>query len=421
MTVHAAPEPQPVRAAAALLGFAYLALLAQQLTLEFMSHVSDGFTNGEGRPLGDDFINFWAAAVLALNHRVSEIYDFAAFHAFEQAMVAAPLDFHHYSYPPVLLILTAPLAALPFVPALATWLLAGWSCLVAALRLAMPGRQAMLLALAAPAVVMNTVCGQNGTFSAALIGGGLTLLDRRPVLAGLLLGLLAFKPHLGLLIPVALIAGRRWHTLAAAALSAVGLVLASILLFGPEPWAQYLHNTAVLRHDVLEHGHDIWRRMVSVFVLARSLGADVPVAYAVQAASAIAAATVVAILWLRHAALPLRATALVLGTFLSTPYLFDYDLVVAAFIAAWLAPAHLPDNLERPGAVAVVLLLVLPYLANPVGLSTGIAPGALLILPALLVTIAAAMPAVRSLAGAAGNRAAPQPGYQIVRGSSGAR
>jgi arabinofuranan 3-O-arabinosyltransferase len=421
MPVKAVERPEFAWPGAWILVPVYLALLTQQLTAEFVSHASAGYTNGRGRPLGDDFINFWAAPVLALSHRESEIYDFPAFHAFEQAVVAAPLDFHHYSYPPVLLVVTAPLAALPYVPALASWLLGGWSCLVAALRLAMPGRQAMLLALTAPAVVMNTVCGQNGTFTAALIGGGLTLLDRRPMIAGLLFGPIVFKPHLGMLIPVALIAGRRWQALAGAAVCATGLVLASILLFGTAIWTQYLHNTVVLRHDVLEYGSDIWRRMVSVFVLARSLGADVALAYAIQAASALAAATVVAVLWLRHAAMPLRAAALVLATLLSTPYLFDYDLVIATFVAAWLAPANLPDRLERPATVAMALLLALPCLANPFGLATGIAGGALLILPAFLLTIAAALPSGRTAPGAARDRAPRQPGYQILRGSSGAR
>ena len=113
-----------------------------------------------------------------------------------------------YSYPPVLLLLLiTPLALMAHVPALLAWLAAGWYAFYRALRLAMPGQGALLLALAAPAVFVNAVGGQNGTWTAALFGGGLSLLERRPLLAGGLLGLLIYKPQLGLLIPVALLAG----------------------------------------------------------------------------------------------------------------------------------------------------------------------------------------------------------------------
>src|ERR1700674_1242342 len=80
----------------------------------------DHLTNGAGRPFGDDFINYWSAAYLALHGRAAEIYNPAAFHAFEQSVAGTPIDAYHYSYPPVLLALTAPLALGPLfiVPAL---------------------------------------------------------------------------------------------------------------------------------------------------------------------------------------------------------------------------------------------------------------------------------------------------------------
>src|SRR5258707_10279692 len=104
-----------------------------------------------------------------------------------------------------------PLGLMAYVPALLAWLAAGWYAFYRALRLAMPGQGTLLLALAAPAVFINAVGGQNGTWTAALFGGGLGLLERRPLLAGGLLGLLIYKPQLGLLIPVALLAGRHWR------------------------------------------------------------------------------------------------------------------------------------------------------------------------------------------------------------------
>ena len=75
----------------------------------------------------------------------------------------------------------------------------------------------LLLALAFPAVYVNLAHGQNGFLSAALLGGSLLILDQRPKLAGVLIGLLAYKPQFGVLIPLVLIATGRWTVIAAAA------------------------------------------------------------------------------------------------------------------------------------------------------------------------------------------------------------
>src|SRR6266508_2111399 len=125
-----------------LAGVAYFADLLRQTRA--------GLTDGDGRPFGDDFINYWSGAFLAWHQRAGEIYDWAAFHSFQQSIVGDALNYYHYSYPPILLVLSAPLAALPYLPALAFWLSSSWFCFYRALKLAMP-KGALLLALATPA------------------------------------------------------------------------------------------------------------------------------------------------------------------------------------------------------------------------------------------------------------------------------
>src|SRR5690606_33121265 len=168
--------------------------------------------------------------------------------------------------------------------------------------------------------------GQNAYWTAALLGGGLVLLERRPAIAGILFGLLIYKPHLGLLIPVFLIAGRQWRAFFAASATVAALVAASVFAFGPEIWTDHLASVSKLRQWILEDGKDVFHRMLSVFVAARRLGLDVPTAYAIQAAVAVAAAAMVAVAWYRDAPAPIRYALAVLGTFLATPYLQDYDL-----------------------------------------------------------------------------------------------
>ena len=261
----------------------FVAIAAPIYLYDLLQQTHDHLTNGAGRPFGDDFINFWSGAYLAWHGRVSEIYDPAAFHVFEQSVVGAPLSAYHYSYPPVLLLLTLPLAFMAYLPALLVWLAAGWYAFYRALRTAMPGQGVRLLALATPAVFINAIGGQNGTWTAALFGGGLILLERRPVVAGGLLGLLIYKPQLGLLVPVALLAGLHWRALAAAGAVAGALLALSAIWFGTDVWSEYLRNLGVLRQMILEDGTGVWHRFVSVFVGARRLGASVEVAYVIQA------------------------------------------------------------------------------------------------------------------------------------------
>src|SRR5262249_41169403 len=160
----------------------------------------------------------------------------------------------------------------PYVPALLVWLSAGWFAFYSALRLALPGGGALLLAAATPAAFINTIAGQNGTWTAALFGGGLGLLNRRPTIAGGVLGLLVFQAQLGVLIPVALVAGRHWRALAAAAVTAGAVLAVSVLWFGTDIWINYFRLVELLRRLILEDGTGVWYRFVSVFVAVRRLG-----------------------------------------------------------------------------------------------------------------------------------------------------
>ncbi|WP_331171995.1 glycosyltransferase family 87 protein [Rhodopseudomonas sp.] len=387
------------RSFVAVAAIAYLVDLFQQTRAQL--------TNGLGRPFGDDFINYWSGAYLAWHGRASEIYDMAAFHAFEQSVVGPALSNYHYSYPPVNLLLTAPLAFVPYVPALTLWLLLGWAAFYGALRLAMPHGGALLLALAAPAVFINALGGQNGMWTAALFGGGLGLLDRRPLFAGALLGLLVFKPQLGVLIPFALLAGGHWRAFAAAAVVALSLVGLSVAGFGFALWADYARNLAMLRHLILEDGSGVWHRFVTVFVAARRLGASVETAYAMQLAAAALACVVVVWVWFRESEAGVRNAVLLLCSSFATPYLQDYDLVFGALVVAWLwhAPSVAAKS-NRPLLIACGLVLLLPLLTAPLAIVTGLCVGPLLLLPALLVAVQGAWHA--------GSVAAPVPQGGLV-------
>jgi hypothetical protein len=355
--------------------------------IDLLRQTHDGLSDGIRRPFGDDFVNYWSGSFLALHGRASEVYNFAAFHVFEQSVTSPTIDPYHYSYPPVLPLLTLPLALIPYVPALGVWLVATWYGFYRALKLT-GSEGVLLLSLAIPALFVNAVAGQNGALTAALLGGGLLLVDRRPIVAGILLGLLAYKPQLALMLPFALIAGRRWLTVGVAGATAILLVAASVAAFGAHRWLEYENNLSLLRTVILEDGAGVWHRMVSVFVFARRLGAGVGAAYALQAAFALAAAFCVARSWLRNDPAHIRNAMVIVGTCLATPYLQDYDLVMVAFVVVWLhieeARSQMPAQWIR---TAMAMILLLPLVAAPLGKLTGIAVGPVFIVPVFLLLL----------------------------------
>jgi hypothetical protein len=353
--------------------------------IDLLHQTRDGWSDGVGRAFGDDFVNYWSGAFLALHGRTAEVYDFAAFHAFETSITGPHIGLYHYSYPPVLLLLSLPLALIPYLPALGVWLVATWYGFYRSLLLS-GGKAVLLLSLATPALFVNALLGQNGVLTAALLGGGLQLVDRRPVLAGVLFGALAYKPHLALMLPVALIAGRRWTTFGAAAATALILVSASAMIFGVDRWLEYERNLSLLRTVILEDGTGIWHRMVSVFVFARRLGAGVGFAYVVQVASALIASYYVFRSWLRDDPAHLRNAMVVVGICLATPYLQDYDLVMAAFVVVWLQPEQMGSQKHWIRA-AMAAVLLLPLVAAPFGKATGLGFGPIVLVPVFVLLV----------------------------------
>ena len=185
--------------------------------------------------------------------------------------------------------------------------------------------------------LVNIGHGQNGFLTAALLGGALHWLDRKPWLAGVLIGLLAYKPQFGVLIPIALLAGGRWRTIGAAAATVAALVAISFAMLGGGIWQAFADSMNFTQTVVLEQGGTGWQKIQSIFSAVRAWGANVPTAYAAQASLFAMLAISLAWLWHSDAAFELKAAALALGSLLATPYVLDYDLVVLALAIAFFA------------------------------------------------------------------------------------
>ena len=224
----------------------------------------------------------------------------------------------------------------------------------------------LLLALAFPAVLINVGHGHNGFLTAALLGGGLVILDRRPLLAGILFGLMAYKPQFGLMIPIALAAGGYWRTFAAAAVTAVLLTLVTTAAFGVQVWHAFFVGAEFTRTVVLEQGDTGWHKIQSIFSWARMWGAPVPLAYAIQGAATLVLAVASAWLWHGKAPYPLKAAGLCLAAILATPYTLDYDMMVLAPAIAFLAADGMARGFGPWEKTALAALWLVPLVARTV-------------------------------------------------------
>ncbi len=300
--------------------------------------VSDGLIDRNGQPIGTDFSNVYAAGTLTWQGRSAEAYAPALQHAAEKAVFdGREVPFYGWHYPPFFFAIAVLVAAVPYAWGLAIWLVASFAAYLTAIRAILPRQETLLVAAAFPAVFVNVGHGQNGFLTAALLGGALHWLDRKPWLAGMLIGLLAYKPQFGVLIPIALLAGGRWRSIGAAAATIAALVAISFATLGGGIWHAFADSMNFTQTVVLEQGGTGWQKIQSIFAAVRALGASVPVAYAAQASLFAMLAATLAWLWHGDAAFELKAAALALGSLLATPYVLDYDFVVLAVAIAFFA------------------------------------------------------------------------------------
>lgn len=316
-----------------------------------------------GKPLGTDFTSFWAASKLALAGTPALAYDVTAHHAQQAALFGRDTGYAAFFYPPIFLMICLPLAAAPYLAALAAWL-AATGALYWRMARAWLGEAFGWMPIAAfPAVLSNIGHGQNGFLSAALFGAGALWLERRPIVAGLCLGALAYKPHLGLMIPIALAIAGRWRTFAAAGFAVVALAATSYGLFGLETWRGFLADSSLAR-SALEQGLVGDAKMQSAFAAVRLWGGGLVLAYAAQAVVAALAAS--GLVWLRRRAPNggAEGPAMIVAALLASPFLLDYDLIILAAPLAWLLREGVRGGFRSWEKTALLSAFVLPAVSR---------------------------------------------------------
>lgn len=345
---------------------------------------ADGQFDRFGRVLGTDFVSYYGAAKLALSGQASLVYDLAAhFHA-EKLAVGANLErYYGFFYPPTFLLILMPLGVLPYLLAFLVWQ-AVTLVFVVLMLVKMAGRgEAIMLTLAFPAVLVGFVHGQNAFLTTGLLVGALYYTDRKPIVAGLMIGLLTLKPHLGVLIPFYLIISGRWRVFSSAVVTTLCYVILSWAVFGSDVWIAFFANLNTPT-VVLTEGIVAFHKMQSFFSTLRSLGLEPGIAYLLHSILALVGFGSVVWIWSQKVDIRLHSAALGVGTLIVSPFVLDYDLMILAvpivcmasygqsygfrrgllevMCAAWFAPLFLRSlNYILPVPWTPILLSVFLY------------------------------------------------------------
>lgn len=311
-----------------------------------------------GRPRLSDFTPMWIAGREALHGNAAAAYDFARFVA-AQTRLAGPSDYP-WPYPPVFFLVAALVALIPYAWSYVIWQAATVSAVLTVGYRIIRDRATLVAMLASPLLLFNAAVGQNGCLTAALLGGALVFVERRPLLAGALLGCLGYKPQFALVLPVALAASGRWRVLGSAVAAAAALAALATAAFGAEIWQAFPAALGQRANSALA-GQFLSGKIQSVYLLLRFAGLADRVAAGGQIVIALAALAALCAIWRSPASHNLKSAAAAAATLLATPYLYVYDMVVLVPAGLFLAADLIEAGSSRAERVALFALFVAQF------------------------------------------------------------
>jgi len=332
--------------------------------LLLVSAISYGFSYSQavGR-IGSDFLAFWSAGRLAVTGAASKVYDLSAVGAVQAAVGRS--DIFAFVNPPPMLLFVAPFGYLPYPAAWALWIAFTYLAWFLTTRRLAPGLSWPLAAF--PGALVSGWHAQSGLLTGALLAGAVRLLQGKPFAAGLCIGALVIKPHLAVLVPVALIAGRHWRAVAGAATGAIVLFALAGVVFGRDLLLAYPKSWQVSQYLIRADDADFFLRQVTIYAALR-VAATPLIAAVTQAIATAACAVLVWIVWAGRAPIDGKFAFLLAVTPLATPYLFSYDLAFLAVPMFWLIAERGTGAWERPKLLLFYFApLVCRALALPLG------------------------------------------------------
>jgi arabinofuranan 3-O-arabinosyltransferase len=320
------------------LGYGCLAAYVGAFTIRFLA--GKWVLDKTGYPAFVDFVWIWIGGRFALMRDAAGVFNHSTFSAAQASLIGNPpprgFPYQYWVYPPTMLLVVAPFALLSYVAAFFVWIAATLCIYLAGVYAILPYALSIVLALLPCAVVMNAIVGQAAFLTTGLFGFAFIFMCRRPYLSGICLGLLTYKPQLGLFFPLALVITRQWRVIAGA--TTAGLLFAGVatVVFGPHAWALFVRSVHAHNPATFLPTYKLDAMNQTVFGLMHWGGAGLGAAWAAHLAVALLATALACMIWLQPVPYSLKAAAFSLGALIVTPYMLIYDLTAVSVPAAFL-------------------------------------------------------------------------------------
>jgi len=309
----------------------------------------DGMINWNGVRIGGDFIVFYSSALMSWNGEAVSAYNVSALSAFQLETLGTHSDKLPWHYPPVYLFFLFPFVCFGYIGAFWVWSLVTIIGLMVLVRKITTNSYYMLLAPLCFPVAYSMAAGR------------LLLINRSACAAGIVFGLLVYKPQLAAVIPFCLIAARLYRTLFYMIASASVLVISSFLVFGTEPWIAFI--TELTGHSNLVYGksNQIWERIPTVAITSMQLLKSGNLAMIVQFGVAVITIATSAWVWKSSSLSGPRSLAIVSSIPLISPFVMDYDM------ATLIVPIAFIVNEAREGSwtAGKFVILLMMWIAQP--------------------------------------------------------
>ena len=299
--------------------------------------------------LGRDFLNLWMYGVAALEPDSSRFYDLVTYNHELANMLGPGYPGQNWPNPPTALVVMAPFGLLSYFPALLAWFSVSGLAFYLAGRREVGDWRTLAIVLVSPAALMCVLSGQSSLLTTAALLAIFACLDERPIMAGVLIGLLTVKPQLGILFPFALVASNRWKVFFAAATTALALFAASVAIGGIDGWQDYVTKALPLQREVLQDAAGTAMPFQpSIFMNIRGVagnhaGEIIQFAFTLLAIAAVAAA----FRWRRNGDPRMLQALFFACTVSASPYMGAYDLLPLTFAAVALIAEEKLDGTGR--------------------------------------------------------------------------
>ena len=300
-----------------------------------------------------DFVNYWLAGRFVIDGHAIDLYEFETYFSQMKQMFGDDIEIRAWSYPTHTLLFLWPLGLLSYKAAILVFFGAGFFLYVLAANLFFrkfgePEYRILFWFVQIPFFMLTIFAMQNGLHLAALFIFGIVFMRDRPVIAGLCFAIMTVKPQLGIFIPFLLLFNGAWRTIIWAVVFTVILLVLSTLIFGTAHWQAFINSTIPYQTSVMHVWNGFFLELMpSLFASLRVIGIESHRALDIHLI--FAAVLVPLILYALYKSKNDLASSFIAlaGTFLVTPYSFNYDMGAFAIVCGTYVTLHAQERTKE--------------------------------------------------------------------------